>query len=169
MNLFNSYLQSEIENCVEKGVRLSFIGRRDRLNPALFTSDRSAESRTIWGNNLHLRIAIDYSARDAILAAAVKAAGQYDLTGMNSQNYSTITLRIANHPRMSICSSGPAANNGSAISCCGNVPMPNCTSPTSCGLTLLSIICDRLCKNFTAASAVLDEFRWPKRSDNHST
>ena len=80
MNLFNSYLQSEIENCVEKGVRLSFIGRRDRLNPALLRLIDLAESRTIWGNNLHLRIAIDYSARDAILAAAVKAAGQYDLT-----------------------------------------------------------------------------------------
>lgn len=80
MNLFKSYLQSEIDNCAEKGVRLSFIGRRDRLNPGLSQLIDLAEARTVWGNNLQLRIAIDYSARDAILAAVVKAAGKYDLT-----------------------------------------------------------------------------------------
>ncbi|OGB61773.1 MAG: di-trans,poly-cis-decaprenylcistransferase [Caldithrix sp. RBG_13_44_9] len=80
MNLFQSYLQSEIEKCAEKGVRLSFIGRRDRLNPVLLRLIDLAESRTAWGNNLHLRIAIDYSARDAILAAAGKMVGQQSPT-----------------------------------------------------------------------------------------
>jgi len=76
MNLFQSFLNLEIEKCVEKGVRLSFIGRRDRLNPSLLRLMDMAESRTAWGNNLQLRIAVDYSAREAILAAAVKITSQ---------------------------------------------------------------------------------------------
>src|SRR5688572_3571194 len=31
MSLFGQYLQSEVQECASKGVRLSFIGRRDRL------------------------------------------------------------------------------------------------------------------------------------------
>ena len=33
MDLFNSYLKSEVAKCQENGIRLSIIGRRDRLQP----------------------------------------------------------------------------------------------------------------------------------------
>lgn len=72
MNLFQSYLQSEIEKCVENDVKLSIIGRRDRLNPALNRLINMAETKTCYGQKLHLRVAIDYSAREAILQAAQK-------------------------------------------------------------------------------------------------
>jgi undecaprenyl diphosphate synthase len=46
------------------------FGRRDRLEPSLVAAIETAEAATLEGRRLHLRLAIDYSARDAILCAA---------------------------------------------------------------------------------------------------
>jgi len=46
MKLFRSYLQSEIEKCLDNGVKLSIIGRRDRLNPTIVRLIESAEEQT---------------------------------------------------------------------------------------------------------------------------
>jgi len=70
MRLMEWYLENETARCRENGVRLEVIGRRDRLGPVLCRAIESAERETAVGRRLHLRIAIDYSARDAILAAA---------------------------------------------------------------------------------------------------
>ena len=70
MRLFREYLRSETARCVANGVRLEIIGRRDRLGPALLRAIEAAEVATSGGSTLRLRIAIDYSARDAILRAA---------------------------------------------------------------------------------------------------
>jgi undecaprenyl diphosphate synthase len=70
MRLFQGHLRSECAHCVENGVRLSVIGRRDRLPDGLWNAIEAAESRTKQGTHLHLRIAIDYSARDALMTAA---------------------------------------------------------------------------------------------------
>jgi undecaprenyl diphosphate synthase len=75
MRLFRKYLHAETARCVENGVRLSIIGRRDRLGAALRHAIDVAEAATAGGSRLDLRIAIDYSARDTILrAAAVSGA-----------------------------------------------------------------------------------------------
>ena len=70
MALFRRYLHAETARCVENGVRLSIIGRRDRLGPALRGAIDAAESATVHGRTLDLRIAIDYSAREALVRAA---------------------------------------------------------------------------------------------------
>jgi undecaprenyl diphosphate synthase len=70
MRLFRDYLRGEAARCVENGVRLNVIGRRDRLGPALRKAIDETEAATAAGSTLHLRVAIDYSARDAILRAA---------------------------------------------------------------------------------------------------
>ena len=70
MRLFRDYLRDEAARCVETGVRLTVIGRRDRLGPTLRSAIERTEALTAAGEVLHLRIAIDYSARDAILRAA---------------------------------------------------------------------------------------------------
>ena len=75
MALFRRYLHSETARCVENGVRLSIIGRRDRLGSALKRAIQVAEDATVSGRTLDLRIAIDYSARDVIVRAAGMAAG----------------------------------------------------------------------------------------------
>jgi undecaprenyl diphosphate synthase len=76
MRLFRAYLASETARCVETGVRLSAIGRRDRLPPALLRMVEAAETETAGGGRLWLRLALDYSARDAILRAAAAAGGK---------------------------------------------------------------------------------------------
>jgi len=70
------YLANEVEALFKNGVRLTVIGRRDRLPEGIATAIADAEAATLPCEALHLRIAIDYSARDAILNAAAKLAGQ---------------------------------------------------------------------------------------------
>jgi undecaprenyl diphosphate synthase len=75
MALLRFYLASEVESLVKNGVRLAVIGRRDRLPDGIASAIAKAEAATAAGETLNLRIAVDYSARDAILNAAVKLAG----------------------------------------------------------------------------------------------
>ena len=70
MLLMHAYLERQTPRCVEQGVRLEVIGRRDRLDASLREAIAAAEAATAEGQRLRLRIALDYSARDAILAAA---------------------------------------------------------------------------------------------------
>jgi undecaprenyl diphosphate synthase len=70
MRLMEIYLEQETSRCVAQGVRMEVIGRRDRLDSALRDAIFRAESATAAGSKLWLRIAVDYSARDSILAAA---------------------------------------------------------------------------------------------------
>jgi len=70
MQLFSEYLHKETAECAANGIRISVIGRRDRLAPGLRREIEAAERATAQGRALHLRIAVDYSARDAILCAA---------------------------------------------------------------------------------------------------
>ena len=70
MRLFSRYLHRETGRCQANGVRLEVIGRRDRLGPGLLAAISAAEAETAGGTALRLRIAVDYSGRDAILAAA---------------------------------------------------------------------------------------------------
>jgi undecaprenyl diphosphate synthase len=66
MELFQSHLESETPECLEKGVRMEVIGRRDRLSSSLNQCIQETQAVTGAGSRLHLRIAVDYSARDAI-------------------------------------------------------------------------------------------------------
>ena len=75
MRLFRSYLASETARLIDAGVRLSVVGRRDRLGDVLVRAIEGAEEATAGGTALHLRLAIDYSARDAIVRAAALAGG----------------------------------------------------------------------------------------------
>ena len=72
MRLFRRYLHSEVARCVTNGVRMKIIGRRDRIPAELKRAICNAEQATRDGRTLDLRIAVDYSARDAILRAARK-------------------------------------------------------------------------------------------------
>jgi undecaprenyl diphosphate synthase len=75
MRLLKRYLVSETARCLDNGVRLSVIGRRDRLSADLVRTIENTERLTARGANLHLRLAIDYSARAAIAAAAAELRG----------------------------------------------------------------------------------------------
>ena len=70
MRLFHRYLAAEAAALEENGVRLSVIGRRDRLAAPLARQIMAAERLTAGGQRLHLRLAVDYSAREAITRSA---------------------------------------------------------------------------------------------------
>ena len=74
MRLLRRSLVVESKRCLENGVRLTIVGRRDRLPAALVLAIEEAEQLTAHGRNLHLRVAIDYSARESITRAAALAA-----------------------------------------------------------------------------------------------
>ncbi len=75
MWLLKRYLVSETARCLDNGVRLSVIGRRDRLSRDLVNTIEHTEHITAHGSDLHLRLAIDYSARAAIAGAAARVRG----------------------------------------------------------------------------------------------
>ena len=74
MRLLQNHLDSECAHMAERGVRFNVIGRRDRIPDSLKCSIARVEERTSEGTSLHMRVAIDYSAREALLAAAGRVA-----------------------------------------------------------------------------------------------
>ena len=74
--LLRAFLRLETERLRRRGARLEVIGRRDRLPAAVAQAIEKAEAATAAGQGLHLRVAIDYSSRDAITHAACVAAAR---------------------------------------------------------------------------------------------
>ncbi len=74
MQLLAEHLRAEAGRCVDNGVHIEVIGRRDRLSGELPAAIAEAESITSSGGRLLLRIAVDYSGRDAIAEAVRHAA-----------------------------------------------------------------------------------------------
>ena len=71
MAIFRRYLRAEIPRLVTNGIRLSIIGRRDRLPHDLCAAIDDADRATAAGSELHLRLAVDYSARASIAAGEI--------------------------------------------------------------------------------------------------
>jgi undecaprenyl diphosphate synthase len=70
MLVFQKYFDSECAELTDGRVRVSVIGRRDRIPASLARTIAHVEERTSDGTSLHVRIAIDYSSRDSLVAAA---------------------------------------------------------------------------------------------------
>jgi len=68
--LLEDFLRAEAAECAARGIRLRVIGRRDRIPATLVDAMDRAERVTAGGRVLEVRIALDYSSRDAILRAA---------------------------------------------------------------------------------------------------
>ena len=75
MALLRAYVETEVNKLVENDICLTIIGRRDRLPDGIAAAIARAEAATAAGDALNLRIAVDYSARDAIVSAAMRARG----------------------------------------------------------------------------------------------
>ncbi|MEE9254354.1 MAG: polyprenyl diphosphate synthase, partial [Pseudomonadales bacterium] len=76
MRLLDRYLQSETQRLAEEGVRVTVVGRRDRLRPRTRALIKRTEEATRSGTRMRLRVAIDYSARETIIRAAKLAEGR---------------------------------------------------------------------------------------------
>ena len=74
MTIFARYIQSEAERLSAEGVRLRFIGSRDRLDKKLQKLMAGIEEKTRDNDRLHLTVAINYGGRDELTRAARKLA-----------------------------------------------------------------------------------------------
>jgi undecaprenyl diphosphate synthase len=91
LRLLHEYLLTETSNCIMEGVRLSIIGRRDRMPAALRDTIADAEAATAKGTRLHLRMAVDYSAREAIFHAACRF---YKVTKLSSDSFGDVLSEV---------------------------------------------------------------------------
>jgi undecaprenyl diphosphate synthase len=74
MGLLRLYLSREIAELDRKGVRMRFIGQRERLAPDIVRLIEMAEERTRNNTKLNLVIALSYGARQEITEAAAALA-----------------------------------------------------------------------------------------------
>jgi undecaprenyl diphosphate synthase len=82
--LLRAFLRLETGRLRQHGARLKVIGRRDRLPKLVVREIENAEHATQGGRRLDLRIAIDYSSRDAIARAAAGATAALASEGQTS-------------------------------------------------------------------------------------
>ena len=87
LRILHEYLLTETQNCISEGIRLSIIGRRDRLSANLRQAIIDSEDATARGTRLHLRLAVDYSARNAIYNAARRF---YKSTELSEESFATV-------------------------------------------------------------------------------
>jgi undecaprenyl diphosphate synthase len=91
LRLLHEYLLLETSHCVEEGVRLNVIGRRDRLPATLRQAIADSEAVTSRGTRLHLRLAVDYSARESIYQAACRF---YKVTELSPESFSNVLAEV---------------------------------------------------------------------------
>ena len=157
MGLFVEALDRESTSCTRNGVRLRFIGDRQRLSVRL--QARSGRGRAAHGRpttGLQLQIAMSYGGRWDIVQAA-QAAGRQCASGalrpadIDEERFAA-ALALADAAGRGSVRSAPAASTASAISCCGTAPTPSCTSPTACGRTSTMADFEAALAFFAAAS-----------------
>lgn len=78
--LLEKFFFAEAANASQHDVRISAVGRRDRLPSTLLSAIESVESGTAGNTGLDLRIAVDYSAREAILRTACWMVSSTEVT-----------------------------------------------------------------------------------------
>ncbi len=78
--LLEVFLRSSAAECEADRIRLRVIGRRDRIPRSLVEAIEFAERKTSGGRRLNVRIALDYSSRDAILRAACWMMSSLEVT-----------------------------------------------------------------------------------------
>ena len=101
MRLLIEFLEHETARCQDNGVRLSAVGRRDRLASPILDAIARSEAATCDGARLHVRIALDYSSRDQILAAAAGGAASRDQISHRLLPPVDLLIRTAGEQRLS--------------------------------------------------------------------
>ncbi|MBV8080324.1 MAG: di-trans,poly-cis-decaprenylcistransferase [Actinobacteria bacterium] len=74
MEIFGETIERELPDLAEQGVRIRFIGRRDRAPEALRRRMESTEDRTALNSRIGLWIAFDYGGRSELVRAARRIA-----------------------------------------------------------------------------------------------
>jgi undecaprenyl diphosphate synthase len=93
--LLREYCAREEAELLENGVRVTAIGRRDRLPGSALAALQRLERRSAGNRRLHLRLAIDYSAQWAIAEAARRLAEEVHAGRLAPQDVGSNTLSHA--------------------------------------------------------------------------
>jgi undecaprenyl diphosphate synthase len=93
--LLREYCRREHDELIANGVRVSQVGRRDRLPPKALAALDDLARATAVGTRLHLRLAIDYSAQDMIAAAARRLAQEVAAGTRRAEEMSRDALNLA--------------------------------------------------------------------------
>jgi len=93
MKLFRRHLASETPRLLDNDIRLSVVGRRDRLSPELRLAIEASERETSECDGMTLRLAVDYSSRDTL----VRAAGILPQGGASSRDDLARAIAMVSH------------------------------------------------------------------------
>jgi undecaprenyl diphosphate synthase len=91
LQILRKYLHEETTHCADEGIRLSIIGRRDRLPRDLQEDVLQAEALTSKGTKLHVRLAVDYSSRHCLFQAASKF---YKATQLSPESFGDVLAEV---------------------------------------------------------------------------
>ena len=97
MKLFLNALEREVDELDRRGVRVRFVGERERFNDAIRARMQAAESQTIRNSRLHLNIAASYGGRWDIANAARSLAADVAAGRMRVEDIdeAAIAARVA--------------------------------------------------------------------------
>jgi len=97
MGLFRAYFREDVNELVDRNVRMRIIGNRSRADDDILAMIEDGERRTATGTGLNLVFAFDYGAQEEIAAAAREmareaAAGTLDPAGITPETFSARLL-----------------------------------------------------------------------------
>lgn len=107
MALLSRYLRREIKELAADGVRIRFIGRRDRFSPRIKKLLDDSEQATAYNTSATLVLALDYGGRWDVSRAASElasdvAAGRLKAEDINEELLSS-RLSLADRPAPDLC------------------------------------------------------------------
>jgi len=114
MSLFRRYIAKETKDLFSEGIRVHFIGDRDRLDPKLVELMRGLEEMTRDNDLVHLTIALNYGSRDEVaratkLLARDVARGELDPEDVDEETLTRyLDTRVLPDPDLVIRTSGEA-------------------------------------------------------------
>ena len=107
MRLFSNYLESETAQLHEDGVRMRFIGERDRFSAALRKQMEHSEQLTRNNTQTTLVIAVDYGGQWDIVSAARRLARQVESGQLRAEDIDITLfdqqLALADLPKPDLC------------------------------------------------------------------
>lgn len=92
MTLFRRYIQKEATALLQKGVRVRFIGDRDRLDPKLAGMMQALEKITAGNEMVNLTVAINYGGRDEVARATKRLAREVAAGRLDPEDVDAETL-----------------------------------------------------------------------------
>ena len=114
MKLFRRYIEREAKALLQDGVRVRFIGDRQKLNDKLVSLMDNLELYTLGNDKVHLTIALNYGGRDEVTRAAQRLAFEVEQGRLSPKDVDAETLakfldtRFLPDPDLVIRTSGEA-------------------------------------------------------------